>query len=99
MIRERVLAGIARARSEGRALGRKRLEETDAAKVAAIRTARGNGFGLRRIATDPQVGVGTVLRVLGEGKIAQRRPDEQRPEDAFWKFVDWQTSDRQRGRT
>jgi DNA invertase Pin-like site-specific DNA recombinase len=35
MIRERVLAGIARARSEGRALGRKRLEDTDAAKVTA----------------------------------------------------------------
>jgi DNA invertase Pin-like site-specific DNA recombinase len=68
MIRERVLAGIARARSEGRALGRKRLEETDAAKVAAIRRARANGLGLRRIATDLQVGVGTVLRVLGEGK-------------------------------
>ena len=43
MIRERVLAGIARARSEGRALGRKRLEETDAAKGAAIRTARAKG--------------------------------------------------------
>jgi DNA invertase Pin-like site-specific DNA recombinase len=68
MIRERVLAGIARARSEGRALGRKRLEETDAAKVAAIRRARAKGLGLRRIATDLNVGVGTVLRVLGEGK-------------------------------
>lgn len=68
MIRERVLAGIARARSEGRALGRKRLEATDAAKVTAIRTARAKGLGLRRIATDLQVGVGTVLRVLGEGK-------------------------------
>jgi DNA invertase Pin-like site-specific DNA recombinase len=66
MIRERVLAGIARARSEGRALGRKRLEETDAAKVAAIRTARAKGLGLRRIATELHVGVGTVLRVLGE---------------------------------
>ena len=68
MIRERVLAGIARARSEGRALGRKRLEETDAAKVTAIRKAPANGLGLRRIATDLHVGVGTVLRVLGEGE-------------------------------
>ena len=68
MIRERVLAGIARARSEGRALGRKRLEETDAAKVAAIRKARAKGLGLRRIATDLHVGVGTVLRVTGDGK-------------------------------
>jgi len=46
MIRERVLAGTARARSEGRALGRKRREETDAAKVAAIRTARAKGLWL-----------------------------------------------------
>jgi DNA invertase Pin-like site-specific DNA recombinase len=69
MIRERVLAGIARARSEGRALGRKRLEETDATKVAAIRTARAKGLGLRRIATDLHVGVGTVLRVLGEPAV------------------------------
>jgi DNA invertase Pin-like site-specific DNA recombinase len=68
MIRERVLAGIARARSEGRALGRKRLEETDAAKVTAIRRARVRGLGLRRIATDLHVGVGTVLRVLGEDR-------------------------------
>ena len=68
MIRERVLAGIARARSEGRALGRKRLEETDAAKVTAIRTARAKDLGLRRIASDLHVGVGTVLRVIGEGK-------------------------------
>jgi len=56
MIRERVLAGIARARSEGRPLGRKRLEETDAAKVTAIRTARAKGLELRRIATDLSVG-------------------------------------------
>ncbi len=67
MIRERVLAGIARARSEGRALGRKRLEDSDAAKVTAIRKARTRGLGIRRIATDLHVGVGTVLRVLGDG--------------------------------
>src|SRR6202158_6021109 len=34
MIRERVLAGLARARAEGKTLGRKRLEQTDAQKVA-----------------------------------------------------------------
>ena len=54
-------------RGRGRALGRKRLEETDAAKVTAIRKARAKGLGLRRIATDLQVGVGTVLRVLDGG--------------------------------
>src|SRR5437660_2008316 len=36
MIRERVLAGLAGARSEGKTLGRRRLEVTDAGKVSAI---------------------------------------------------------------
>jgi DNA invertase Pin-like site-specific DNA recombinase len=64
MIRERVLAGIARAR--GTQLGRRRLEDTDAKKVAAIRSARKKGVGIRRIARDLGVGVGTVLRLTAE---------------------------------
>jgi Resolvase, N terminal domain len=40
MMRERVMAGLARARREGIALGRKPLEETNAAKVKAIRAMR-----------------------------------------------------------
>jgi DNA invertase Pin-like site-specific DNA recombinase len=66
MIRERVLAGLARARAEGRTLGRKRLEATEAGKaqVAAIHALRAKGTGLRRIARDLGVGVGTVIRVL-----------------------------------
>jgi DNA invertase Pin-like site-specific DNA recombinase len=63
MIRERVLAGLARAREQGTQLGRQRLEDTDAKKVAAIRRARMKGTGIRRIARDLGVGVGTVLRV------------------------------------
>jgi DNA invertase Pin-like site-specific DNA recombinase len=70
MIRERVLAGLARARSEGKALGRKRLEETDAKKVAAIRSRRADGVGLRRISRELGVGVGTVIRVLGGAQAA-----------------------------
>jgi DNA invertase Pin-like site-specific DNA recombinase len=65
MIRERVLAGLARAREEGTKLGRKPLEDTDAAKVAAIRAMRRKGTGIRRIARELGVGVGTVLRVTG----------------------------------
>jgi DNA invertase Pin-like site-specific DNA recombinase len=38
MIRERVLAGLARARGEGKRLGRKRLEDADPKKVAAIKS-------------------------------------------------------------
>jgi DNA invertase Pin-like site-specific DNA recombinase len=52
MIRERVRAGLARAREEGMKLGRKSLEDTDAAKVAAIRAMRDKGTGIRRIARE-----------------------------------------------
>jgi DNA invertase Pin-like site-specific DNA recombinase len=65
MIRERVLAGLARAREQGTQLGRRRLEDTDAKEVAAIISARASGAGIRRIAQDLGVGVGTVLRVTG----------------------------------
>ena len=37
MIRERVVVGLARTREEGKQLGRRRLEETDARKVKARR--------------------------------------------------------------
>ena len=69
MIRERVVAGLARARAEGTKLGRKRIEDTDSRKVAAIRSARSKGDGIRRIARDLQVGVGTVLRVLSDSPV------------------------------
>jgi len=63
MIRERVLAGLARAREEGTRLGRRRIEDADGAKAAAIRSALASGKGIRRIARDLKVGVGTVLRM------------------------------------
>jgi DNA invertase Pin-like site-specific DNA recombinase len=65
MIRERVLAGLARARSEGKHIGRKRLEEADPKKIVAIRSLRARGTGLRRISRELGVGVGTVIRILG----------------------------------
>jgi len=63
MIRERVMAGLARAREEGTKLGRKRIEDTDAKKVATILTLLSRGQGVRKIASELHVGVGTVLRV------------------------------------
>lgn len=63
MIRERVLAGLARAKEQGTSLGRRRLEDTDASKVAAIRVALAAKKGMRRIARELKVGVGTVLRL------------------------------------
>jgi DNA invertase Pin-like site-specific DNA recombinase len=74
MIRERVLAGLARARGEGKALGRKRLEETDARKVAEIRSLRAEGTGLRRISRELGVGVGTVIRGGSKSGVCMARP-------------------------
>jgi DNA invertase Pin-like site-specific DNA recombinase len=61
MIRQRVLAGLATAKEQGISLGRRRLEESNAAKVTAIKKAL-----VRRIARDLQTGVGTVLRIKAE---------------------------------
>jgi len=66
MIRERLMAGLCRAKADGIQLGRWRLEDTDADKIAAIMAARATGTGIRRIARNLGVGVGTVLRVTGE---------------------------------
>ena len=66
MIRERVLAGLARAKEEWISLGRRRLEDSDAAKVAAIKRALAAKRGVRRIARDLETGVGTVLRIKNE---------------------------------
>ena len=66
MIRERVMAGLARAREEGTKLGRRRIEDADAKKAAAIRSALAAKTGIRRIARDLGVGVGTVLRIRDE---------------------------------
>jgi DNA invertase Pin-like site-specific DNA recombinase len=66
MIRERVMAGLSRARADGIQLGRRRLEDSDADKATAIMAARATGTGIRCIARELGVGVGTVLRVTGE---------------------------------
>jgi DNA invertase Pin-like site-specific DNA recombinase len=62
MLRERVVSGLARARESGTRLGRPKLA---AHKEQAIRRLRKEGKGIRRIARDLGVGVGTVLRVTG----------------------------------
>ncbi len=63
MIRERVNAGLARAKAEGKQLGRPKVPaETE----AAIRAARADGMGKVKIAKRLGVGVRTVQRVLAE---------------------------------
>ncbi len=64
MIRERVKAGLVRARAQGKTLGRPMIDQkTD----AAIRKALTKGdVGIRKIATTLGVGTGTVQRIKAE---------------------------------
>lgn len=63
MIRERVLAGLARARAAGHKLGRPMVS---AKTEAAIRARLKTGEGMVKIARAPGVGVSTVQRVRNE---------------------------------
>ena len=63
MIQERVKVGLARARAEGVRLGRPMLEDADPSRAARVRAMRAQGVGVRKIARQLGVGVGTVLRL------------------------------------
>ena len=63
IIRERVMAGLTRAKAEGTRLGRPATVTDDTAKVRKIRAARAAGKTLRAIAEEYDVGVGTVGRL------------------------------------
>jgi DNA invertase Pin-like site-specific DNA recombinase len=65
MIRERVMTGLARARAEGKQLGRRTVEQSHASKVKAALKLRSRGVGIRRIAREVGLGVGTVVRLVG----------------------------------
>jgi len=75
MIRERVMAGLARAREEGTKLGRRPIEEADARKAAAIRASLAKRIGVRRIARDLGVGVGTIIRIRDAGALRPSKPE------------------------
>jgi DNA invertase Pin-like site-specific DNA recombinase len=60
MIRERVNAGLARARANGKRLGRPTIGE---AVEAETRAALASGHGMRKIARELKVGTSTVQRV------------------------------------
>jgi DNA invertase Pin-like site-specific DNA recombinase len=72
MIRERVMAGLARARAEGKQLGRRTVEQSQARKVKGALALRSKGLGIRRIAREVGLGVGTVIRLIG--KESRARP-------------------------
>lgn len=64
MIRERVNAGLNRARAQGKTLGRPKIAT---AKERAIREAlEAGGRGIRKIAEDLEVGVSVVQRIRAE---------------------------------
>ena len=67
MIRERVNAGLARARAQGRKLGRPKVGEDVERSVRRLREA---GIGKRKIAKHLGVGVSTVMRVLAAPQAA-----------------------------
>ncbi len=63
MIRERVKAGLRRAKAQGKVLGRPKV----AGKVEkAVLAARADGTGKRKIARQLGIGVSTVNRILSE---------------------------------
>jgi len=72
MIRERVVAGLARAREDGTRLGRRQIEDADPRKARSIVALLSQGKGVRRIARELGAGVGTVIRLrdLKKRKVA-----------------------------
>lgn len=62
-IRERTLAGLARARKQGRVGGRPRAED-DYKLVAKVKHLQKEGASLRQIAAEAQIAVNTVRRIL-----------------------------------
>ena len=62
MIRERTLAGLERAKSEGKTLGRRKVtNDTMTAKIIELRSEKKS---IRQIASEVGVSVGTVLKTL-----------------------------------
>ena len=61
MIQDRVKAGLARARAQGKTLGRKKVGTAIERKV---RQLRHKGLGMTKIASTLGIGVGTVHRIV-----------------------------------
>lgn len=66
MIRERVNAGLARAKARGKRLGRPPIPKHISHQIVE---ARARGDGIKKIARDCNVGVGTVYRTIDENKL------------------------------
>ena len=64
LMRERIVAGIARAKSEGTKFGRPTNVNNDT--VAAIRVLREKGVSIRKVASTLGIGVGTIYKLQRE---------------------------------
>ena len=62
MIKERVIAGQQRAKSQGKHIGRK--TNVNEGTVNAVKQLRQNNVPIKRIAKDLHIGVGTVYKIL-----------------------------------
>lgn len=72
MIRERVNAGLARAREQGKTLGRPRID--DSTEVSIKAALQKGEAGIRKIAARHGVGVGTVQRIKAESSTSRGAP-------------------------
>jgi DNA invertase Pin-like site-specific DNA recombinase len=72
LIREPVVAGLNRAKAQGKTLGRPRVDE---AMEAAIRKSLRKGVGIRKTATALGVGTGTVQRIKAESYARLNSPE------------------------
>ena len=63
MIQARVKAGLARARAQGKTLGRPKVTEQ---VERAVLAARADGTGKRKIARQLGIGVSTVTRIIAD---------------------------------
>lgn len=76
MIRERVLAGIDRARARGKRLGRPSIPE---AQAQAVRNALAQGMGIRATARATGVAITTVARIKKDIEQPDAEPEHDLP--------------------
>ena len=63
ILKERIHAGLNRARAEGRKLGRPSVANTPQV-IASVKLLRQNGYSIHKIARDLKIGVGTCQKIL-----------------------------------
>ena len=66
---ERTIAGLERAKAQGRVGGRPKAEDADPKLVAMIRRLRSKGHSIRAIAVEVKRSPNTILRLLKSGNV------------------------------